>query len=111
MMISDHERLRLISRNKPDLAKNLIGLFLRELPNLKSEIDRAYIDSDSQQLAEACHKLKSAVGNFVTQDFYQEVSRLESTASNAALADWQQQWQAADQKLQVLTEELHSLGR
>lgn len=110
-MICDHERIRLISRNKPELARNLIGLFLRELPNIKYEIESAYNGADSARLAESCHRLKSALGNFVTPDFYQEVSSLESSARHEALDQWQGHWLAIDNKLKQLTEELHEMCR
>lgn len=110
-MICDYERLRLISRNKPDLAQQLITLFLKELPAIKGEIERASSAADTSQLTQACHRLKSAAGNFVTSDFYQEVSTLEKIAGEDQLALWQQQWQDTNNKLQTLTEELHALCR
>ncbi|MBD2858124.1 Hpt domain-containing protein [Spongiibacter sp. KMU-158] len=110
-MICDHERIRLISRNKPDLARNLIGLFLRELPNIKNEIEQASAVADAAQLAESCHRLKSALGNFVSPEFYQEVSALETSARNQTLTEWRAAWPQTDNKLKQLTEELHQMCR
>lgn len=111
-MVLDEHRFREITRNKPDLMKAIARQFLSDLPDMLTAIEGAYQAADRQLLADAIHRLKSALGNFVDSHDYQQVSELEvlARAPQQSLSNWHHYWQAQADKLRRLQQELSQIG-
>lgn len=114
-MILDQDRVRDITRGNSKLLVSISQLFLKELPDMISNIEQAYQQADRKALSIAVHRLKSALGNFVTSSYYQEFSRLESSAAEnespvVTLSDWGTDWNAAKLKLDTMIVELTEMA-
>ena len=114
-MILDQQRVQDITQGNSKLLISLSQLFLGELPAMITDIETAYYQSDRQGTARAVHRLKSAVGNFVTSTYYQEVSQLEialtgNKDSAITLSDWLIEWNKAKLKLETMTVELQEMA-
>ena len=107
----DEHRIRDITRNKASMIRSLSELFARELPGMLAGINAARSDGDRDALAQAVHKLKSALGNFATGEFYQEVANLEHNAHQQDLELWQADWLSTRESLDSLMQQLDLLGR
>ena len=89
------------------LAKNSESaeamVVLRRADQLKGERD---------ELAQAVHRLKSALGNFATQEYYRDISGLEAMAkeSGEPLSLWREKWDTVTLKLQLLENELKDIA-
>lgn len=110
MMVLDKVRLNDITRNNPALLRSLAQLFLNELPDMLKDIEDAAANDDSEGLAQSVHRLKSALGNFATGHFYQEIAELEGLAGAPSSAPWQTQWSSSRARLDQLTEELQQVA-
>ena len=109
--VLDEHRIRDITHNKISLIHSLSELFARELPGMLAGINAAHSDGDRESLAQAVHKLKSALGNFATAEFYQEVADLEQSAHHQDMSRWQDDWLAIREKLDILMQQLDMLGK
>lgn len=111
-MILDEQRLRDITRNKPALITSISQLFIDELPDMLQSVDDAYTKGERDELAQAVHRLKSALGNFATQEYYRDISGLEAMAkeSGEPLSLWREKWDTASLKLQLLENELKDIA-
>ncbi|NKI16203.1 response regulator [Spongiibacter sp. KMU-166] len=109
-MILDEARVRDITHNKPALIATIAQLFLSELPEMTDEIDRVLAQGDRKQLSSSVHRIKSALGNFSSKAFYDEVAELETNAQCQDLSEWTTQWQAAKDKLGQMSDELKVLA-
>ena len=111
-MILDHDRVRDITRNNSMLIASISQLFLAELPDMIKCIEDAYQQTDREGLTSAIHRLKSALGNFVTSSYYQEFSGLEIAASSNSITlhdNWLMKWNVAKPKLDTLVLELKEM--
>jgi HPt (histidine-containing phosphotransfer) domain-containing protein len=114
-MILDHDRVREITRGNSKLLVSMSQLFLNELPDMISSIENAYQQADRKELVSAAHRLKSALGIFVTSNYYKEVSRLETSAAEnkspvVPLVDWRTDWNAVKLKLDTMIVELTEMA-
>lgn len=114
-MILDEARVQDMTRNNMKLIASISQLFLNELPDMIANIERAYNQNDCSALANAVHRLKSALGNFASKSYYDEFSQLESLALNAStegssLAEWFAAWTATKLKLEQMVNELKSMA-
>jgi HPt (histidine-containing phosphotransfer) domain-containing protein len=114
-MILDQDRVSDITRGNSKLLVSISQLFINELPDMISDIESAYQQADRKALVSAVHRLKSASGNFVTSDYYQEFSHLESSAAEnkspvVPLGDWSTDWNTAKVKLNTLIVELTEMA-
>ena len=111
-MILDEQRLRDITRNKPALITSISQLFIDELPDMLQSVDDAYTKGERDELAQAVHRLKSALGNFATQEYYRDISGLEALAkeSGEPLSLWREKWDTVTLKLQLLENELKDIA-
>lgn len=111
-MILDEQRLRDITRNKPALITSISQLFIDELPDMLQSVDDAYTKGERDELAQAVHRLKSALGNFATQEYYRDISGLEAMAkeSGEPLSLWREKWDTVTLKLQLLENELKDIA-
>jgi HPt (histidine-containing phosphotransfer) domain-containing protein len=110
-MILDHDRIRAITRGNSKLLMSISQQFLNELPDMISDIEKAYQQADHKALVNAVHRLKSTLGNFATSNYYQEFSHLEKSAAEnkspvAPFGEWRTDWSAAKLKLDTLIVEL-----
>lgn len=48
------------SHNKEDLARELLSMFINELPTFREDITKAYQQKDNRKLANLLHKLNGA---------------------------------------------------
>lgn len=111
-MVLDEHRFKEITRNKPDLMRAIARQFIADLPDMVSDIESAYQAADPMLLADAIHRLKSALGNFVHSRDYQQVSQLENLARDPqqSLSTWYKHWQPLADKLHSLQQELSQIG-
>ncbi len=114
-MILDQDRVQDMTRNNTKLIVSISQLFLDELPDMIASIEHAYDQNDSSGLANAVHRLKSALGNFASKSYYNEFSHLETLALNAtprsdSLMEWFTSWTMAKQKLEQMVIELKSMA-
>ncbi|WP_022957991.1 Hpt domain-containing protein [Spongiibacter tropicus] len=109
-MILDEARLREITRNKPALMATLAKLFLDEFPSMVDGIEECYRTADRQAVSHAVHRMKSALGNFATREFYDAFATLESSAMTQDLDAWHLDWQRKREKLDQLRQELGQLA-
>ena len=105
-MILDEARLREITRNKPALMATLAKLFLDEFPSMVDGIEECYRTADRQAVSRAVHRMKSALGNFATREFYDAFATLESSVMTQDLDAWHLDWQRKREKLDQLCQEL-----
>jgi HPt (histidine-containing phosphotransfer) domain-containing protein len=114
-MILDHDRVREITRGNSKLLVSISQQFLNDLPDMISDVEKAYQQADHKALLSAVHRLKSALGNFASCSYYQEFSRLEKSATEnkspvVQLADWSTDWNAAKLKLDTMIVELTEMA-
>lgn len=108
-MILDENRLGEITRNKTALMSSLAQLFLDEFPAMVDGVEESFSAADRTAIAQAIHRLKSALGNFVSRDFYEAFATLEASAQQQDLAAWHLDWQRKREKLDQLCQELQAL--
>ena len=109
-MILDEARLKEITRNKPALMATLAKLFLDEFPSMADGIEASYDTADREAISHAVHRMKSALGNFTTREFYDVFASLESSVMTQDLDVWHLDWQRKREKLDQLCQELAQLA-
>jgi HPt (histidine-containing phosphotransfer) domain-containing protein len=109
-MIVDRDRVLGITRNNSKLLTSLVQLLLTELPTMICDIETAFANNDPTGLADAVHKLKSALGNFAIPSYHQQVAALEAASLNFQATDWWQDWLAVKTKLDQLCNELTQMA-
>jgi CheY-like chemotaxis protein/HPt (histidine-containing phosphotransfer) domain-containing protein len=70
-----------------DHLKELVALFLKELPGQMSRLKEAMSAGDADALERAAHKIKGSVGNFSAYPAFQAASRLEVLGREANLSE------------------------
>jgi len=85
-----------------DLFKEIVDLFLENLPDSIAQIRGAIANSDANALDKAAHSLKGSVGNFGTKRAFDAAYRLEVIGRQGKLAE-------ADAVLSELEKELKDL--
>jgi len=85
-----------------DLFKEIVDLFLENLPDSIAQIREAIANSDASALDKAAHSLKGSVGNFGTKRAFEAAYRLELIGKEGRLAE-------ADVALSELKKELKDL--
>ncbi|CAA0091302.1 Uncharacterised protein [Zhongshania aliphaticivorans] len=114
-MIIDRNRMRSMTKNNQKLISTVSQLFLNELPDMILNIEHAYQAANRDELANAVHRLKSGLGNFVTSDYYQEFSYIEMIARDnkppiVPLDKWFDEWDHTKSKLDILSAELKEMA-
>lgn len=110
LMLIDAQRVQDVTLNRPDLLATVTEIFLKELPDMLSEIEQAIQQTEMETVSKAVHRLKSALGNFSTKAYYSEISALELSALEQDIDTWQLQWSPAKEKLSTLTMQLKELA-
>jgi two-component system sensor histidine kinase/response regulator len=85
-----------------DLFKEIVDLFLENLPDSIAQIREAIANNDANALDKAAHSLKGSVGNFGTKRAFEAAYRLELMGKEGRLAE-------ADVALSELEKELTDL--
>jgi len=85
-----------------DFFKEIVGLFLENLPDSIAQIREAIANSDSNALDKAAHSLKGSVGNFGAKRAFEAAYRLEIIGREGRLAE-------TDAALSKLEKELKDL--
>jgi two-component system sensor histidine kinase/response regulator len=70
-----------------ELLKELVGLFLEDLPEMMSNLHDAITAGDANAIERAAHKLKGSVGNFAAQPAFEAASKLEVLGRDATLSE------------------------
>lgn len=114
-MILDHDRVQNMTRNSTKLLVSISQLFLKELPNIIADLELAYEQGDRKCLANAVHKLKSAVSNFAVKGYYDQLSRVELLALGSnppvmPLSDWLNEWDTTKLQLEEMVVELKDMA-
>ena len=105
-MLIDPQRLEDITRGKPELIASLAQMFLGELPQMLDSIEAARDTDSRESLAEQVHRLKSAIGNFASAAFYNQIAQLEKQARAEDSDRWSDHWQECLRDLQRFSDEL-----
>lgn len=79
------------------LLREVIKVFLSDGPNIRNSLQQALESKDAQQLREAAHSAKGAVGNFCNEDAVAAALCLENACKNGV----QEQFLPLTQTLQA----------
>ena len=71
-----------LSNNKPELAKDILEMFVADMPNAKADIEKAYQDKDMEALENYAHKLHGACCYVGVPKIRAIVRQLESGAKS-----------------------------
>jgi CheY-like chemotaxis protein/HPt (histidine-containing phosphotransfer) domain-containing protein len=69
------------------LLKELVALFLKDLPDMLTNIREAVTAGDASAIERAAHKLKGSVGNFAARPAFEAALRLEVLGRDATLSE------------------------
>ena len=81
----DNDAFKEIIEEDSSLARELLALYLRELPKKMKEIEEAIDDRNSEALAFAAHSLKGMSGNLGAKDIVTAASKMETLARSGDL--------------------------
>ena len=84
----DWEALLKLTSNKPDLAKELLGLFAAELPTLRDAINTAFQQGNLDELSDHVHKLHGSccyTGVPRLKNLTQQLEELVKAKNNKAI--------------------------
>lgn len=76
------------------LLREVIRVFLTDGPDIRNRLRQAFEQQDVQQLREAAHSAKGAVGNFCTEEAVRAAISLENACKNGDLEHLQEQTHA-----------------
>jgi signal transduction histidine kinase/DNA-binding response OmpR family regulator len=68
------------------LLKELVALFLKDLPRMLTNLREAVTAGDATAIERAAHQLKGSVGNFAAQPAFEAALKLEVLGRNATLS-------------------------
>ena len=92
-----------------ELLKELIGVFLEDLPTQMQAIEAAISGADADGLRRAAHSLKGAVGNFAAETTRQEALALEQLGSDGRLDEAGAVFERLDTSMSLLVRALSQL--
>ena len=69
------------------LLKELVGLFLNEIPELLTDLRKAVKAGDANAIERAAHKLKGSVGNFAARPSFEAALKLEVLGKDGRLSE------------------------
>jgi HPt (histidine-containing phosphotransfer) domain-containing protein len=69
-----------------ELLKELISIFIEELPQQLRDIEGAINNQDSDKLRKSAHRLKGAVGNLAAEEAYEIAAQMELLGSRGELS-------------------------
>ena len=92
-----------------ELLKELIGVFLEDLPTQMQAIEAAISGADADGLRRAAHSLKGAVGNFAAETTRQEALALEQLGSDGRLDEVGAVFERLDTSMSLLVRALSQL--
>lgn len=72
--------------NDYELLKELISIFIEELPQQLRDIEGAINNQDSEKLRTSAHRLKGAVGNLAAEEAYEIAAQMELLGSRGELS-------------------------
>jgi HPt (histidine-containing phosphotransfer) domain-containing protein len=70
-----------------ELLKELVALFLKDLPEMLTTLREAVTAGDATAIERAAHKLKGSVGNFAARPAFEAALRLEVLGRDATLSE------------------------
>ena len=70
-----------------ELLKEMVAVFLRELPVLMANLREAVLAADGRATERAAHKLKGCVSNFTARPAFAAASKLEALGRAGSLAE------------------------
>ena len=70
-----------------ELLKEMVALFLKELPGLMTNLRQAIAAGDAKATERAAHKLKGCVGNFTAQPAFEAALKLEVLGRDGSLSE------------------------
>ncbi len=85
-----------------ELLHELVALFLKELPDLVTDLRGAVTAGDARAIERAAHKLKGSVGNFSAHPAFEAALRLENIGRAGDLTEAELSYYALLQEIEVL---------
>lgn len=79
--------LRELNPDDPAFLRELVDVFLEDVPQRLAEIEKALAASDAALLTRAAHTIKGSGGNFGATDLSTIAQQLEQQGKAAAFAD------------------------
>ena len=76
-----------------ELAEQIIGEFLKDLPAKMEAIERAIHDGDMRELQQRAHKLKGTAGNVSAMSVHQHAALIEQAATTENYQAIEENWQ------------------
>jgi CheY-like chemotaxis protein/HPt (histidine-containing phosphotransfer) domain-containing protein len=95
VVVEDFDRAAALERcgEDPGLLRELIDMFLAEIPGWMATLDRAVRAGEGEQVKRMAHTIKGAVGTFGATPAWEASFRLETLGRENALAEMGPAWQ------------------
>ena len=92
------------------LLKEMVGMFLTELPLLMSNLRAAVTVGDARAIERAAHELKGSVGSFSARPAFDAAMRLEDLGRDGSLSEAEPVYTKLEKEIQRLKSVLANLG-
>ena len=79
--------LRALNPDEPGFLRELIELFIQDVPGRFAEIERALATQDAPLLTRAAHSIKGSCSNFGATDLQRLSQQMENQGKSAAFAE------------------------
>jgi DNA-binding response OmpR family regulator len=105
----DREAMLEYVGGNPELLKSIVGLFLRNCPDLLMSIRSAIARSDSDALEMAAHNLRGSASNFLTTSAIRATTRLEQMGRDSQFLSAGDELSTLEKEIALLEPELTAL--
>jgi signal transduction histidine kinase/DNA-binding response OmpR family regulator len=93
-----------------DLLKELVALFLKDLPEMLTNLREAVAARDASAIEIAAHKLKGSVGNFAAQPAFEAALKLEVLGRDGSLSEAEPAYAELENEIKRLKSALANLS-
>ncbi len=107
--VLDKKALNFMVDGDTELSKRILSIFLKDLPEHMTSIDRAITASDFTTVMEKAHSLKGAAGNIAAKAMYITAGMMEQTAKTGDAVKARKLYEILATDRVVLEKELKSL--
>jgi response regulator RpfG family c-di-GMP phosphodiesterase len=93
-----------------ELLKEVVALFLEELPELLTNLREAITAGNAHAIERAAHKLKGSVGNFAAQPTFELALKLEAQGRDGTLSEAETVYAELEREIVRLKSAMADLG-
>ena len=83
----DPETIQQLAGGSSDFIKELISIFLEDVPETINQMENALSESDYLILGQLAHKMKSSIGIIGAHELYDLVCKIETASEASSLHD------------------------